>query len=98
MDGLDAAPIDAMRRRLLRIRPPMASIAFRHQEFLDNPRSSHAQIGRAGRNDYRINNDLGIGFNGGQQRRRNARQTSGWQAALGVEIIAGDTANNNNNK
>jgi hypothetical protein len=35
MDGLDAAPIDAMRRRLLRIRPPMASIAFRHQAWRD---------------------------------------------------------------
>jgi hypothetical protein len=31
MDGLDhAAPIDALRRRLRRTRPPMASIAFRH--------------------------------------------------------------------
>jgi hypothetical protein len=35
MDGLDAAPIDAMRRRLRRIRPPMASIAFRYQAWRD---------------------------------------------------------------
>ncbi len=34
MDGLDhAAPIDALRRRLRRIRPPLASIAFRHQAW-----------------------------------------------------------------
>jgi hypothetical protein len=36
MDGLDhAAPIDALRRRLRRIRPPIASIAFRHQAWRD---------------------------------------------------------------
>jgi hypothetical protein len=34
MDGPDhAAPIDAVRRRLRRIRPPTASIAFRHQAW-----------------------------------------------------------------
>ena len=34
MDGLDhAAPIDAVRRRLRRIRPPAASIAFRHRAW-----------------------------------------------------------------
>ncbi len=34
MDGLEhAAPIDALRRRLRWIRPPMASIAFRHQAW-----------------------------------------------------------------
>jgi len=36
MEGLDdAAPIDALRRRLRRIRPPMASIAFRHHAWRD---------------------------------------------------------------
>jgi hypothetical protein len=36
MDGRDyAAPIDALRRRLRRIRPPIASIAFRHQAWRD---------------------------------------------------------------
>jgi len=36
MDGLDhAAPIDALRRRLRRIRPPRASIAFRDQAWRD---------------------------------------------------------------
>jgi hypothetical protein len=35
MDGLNAAPIDAFRRRLRRIRPPMATVAFRHQAWRD---------------------------------------------------------------
>jgi hypothetical protein len=34
MDGLDhATPIDAVRRRLRRIRPPTASIAFRQRAW-----------------------------------------------------------------
>jgi hypothetical protein len=40
MDGLDhTTPIDALRRRLRRIRPPMASIAFRHQAWWDFERT-----------------------------------------------------------
>jgi hypothetical protein len=36
MDGLDdAAPIDALRRRLRWIRPPTASVAFRRQAWRD---------------------------------------------------------------
>lgn len=40
MDGFDhAAPIDALRRQLRRIRPRIASIAFRHQAWRDFERA-----------------------------------------------------------
>jgi hypothetical protein len=48
MDGLDhAAPIDALRRRLRRIRPPKASIAFRHQARRDFEHALDRSVHRA---------------------------------------------------